>query len=111
MLWNTPQSQVMVLDQSWGNPWYPWYPWLIYHTSFCGDFGGILNDRKQSLVRCVRQDEEQWLQHGAKTIWNRAAFLGQLKKAGVIGVDFCSIDLMCRVRKPAESEIGQKHNL
>eukprot|EP00435_Cladocopium_sp_Y103_P061583 s227_g23.t1 len=27
-----------------------------------------------------RQHEEQWLQHGAKTIWNRAAFLGQLKK-------------------------------
>ena len=58
-----------------------------------------------NVCRCFRQHEEQWLQHGAKTIWYRAAFLGQLKKAGVGVCGLLLDDLMCDVQ-PAESEIG-----
>ena len=29
----------------------------------------------------LRRKEERWLKHGARTVWSRTAFLGQLKKA------------------------------
>jgi hypothetical protein len=93
----------------------PWLIRLIYHK-FLPAENGTLSEiliLRQSHFRkivatdqcckCVRQHEEQWLQHGAKTIWNRAAFLGQLKKAGV---DFCSIDL--RVGSLAGNQLSLK---
>ncbi|CAK9068736.1 unnamed protein product, partial [Durusdinium trenchii] len=75
----------------------------------CRQADEMLEPLRLKALHCIPQNEEddlqrrkedRWLKHGARTVWSRTAFLGQLKKVQACGelIGEQSYDLVARSR-------------